>query len=283
MPYPSSSAASDIWPLRENYKAEAGGDWPALPTNGRKYAESYIATTGGTITPVATTDNLTTAVSNATDGDVLLLAEGSHDLDGAIVQSGFISDPFQKKNVLICGDTDIPQNVLINYDADGTAAVRDGGIFNSDNAVACSNYRQIAFLAFRTVQTHTLSYSSTLVHNGYGGSSYPAIGRATNCYIDYNNGNIAWIYDNSNATNVDVEWTRCTFANYFSWVTKYSGANGVNTVTSCLFDDTTVTAEYTDGGGNVASATVDTTNRTYSTGTYPTAGHLYIPNTTAIF
>jgi hypothetical protein len=25
MPYPSSSAASDVWSLRDNYKAEAGG------------------------------------------------------------------------------------------------------------------------------------------------------------------------------------------------------------------------------------------------------------------
>ena len=282
MPYPSSSAASDVWSLRENYKAEAGNDWPSIPTNGRKYADSYIATTGGTITPVATTDNLTTAVSSATDGDVLLLAEGSHDLDGAIVQSGFISDPFQKKNVLICGDTDIPQNVLVNFDADGTAAVRDGSTFVSDSAVACSNYRQMAFLAWRTVQTHSLSYSSALVNNNNGGSSAPTIGRATNCYIDYNGGDISWIYDNLNVTSVDVEWTRCTFANYGSWVSKYSGANAGNTATNCLFDDTTQ-SEYTDGGSNVTSATVDTTNRTYDTGTYPTAGHLYIPNTTAIF
>lgn len=282
MPYPSSSAASDVWSLRENYKAEAGGDWPALPTLGRKYADSYIATTSGTITPVATTDNLTTAVANATDGDVLLLAEGSHDLDGAIINSGYQSDPFQKKNVLICGDTDTPQSVLINYDEDGTVSTRDGGIFNSDSSVACSTYRQIAFLAFRTVQTHSLNYEAALVNNNQGGSSTPSIGRATNCYIDYNNGNISWIYDNAAATNVDIEWNRCTFANYGSWLTKYSGANVANTATNCLFDDTTQ-SEYTDGGSNVTSATVDTTNRTYDTGTYSTAGHLYIPNTTAIF
>jgi len=132
------------------------------------------------------------------------------------------------------------------------------------------------------VQTHSLSYSSALVNNNNGGSSAPTIGRATNCYIDYNGGDISWIYDNLNVTSVDVEWTRCTFANYGSWVSKYSGANAANTATNCLFDDTTV-SEYTDGGSNVTSATVDTTNRTYNTGTYATAGHLYIPNTTAIF
>lgn len=282
MPYPSSSAASDVWSLRENYKAEAGNDWPSIPTFGRKYADSYIATTSGTITPVATTDNLNTAVDNATDGDVLLLAEGAHDLDATIVQTSFISDPFRNKNVLICGDTDTPQNVVVNFDADGTAAVRDGSTFVSYSSVACSNYRQMAFLAWRTVQTHSLNYSAALVNNNHGGSSAPAIGRATNCYIDYNNGNISWIYDNANVTSVDIEWTRCTFANYASWLTKYSGANAGNTVTNCLFDDTTQ-SEYTDGGSNVTSATVDTTNRTYNTGTYSTAGHLYIPNTTAIF
>lgn len=282
MPYPSSSAASDVWSLRENYKAEAGNDWPSIPTLGRKYADSYIATTSGTITSIATTDDLTAAVASAADGDAFLLAEGTHDLDGLVINTGFQSDAFQKKNVLICGDTDTPQNVLVNFDADGQAAVRDGGTFTSDNAVACSTYRQIAFLAWRTVQTSSLSYAAALVNNNQGGSSFPAIGRATNCYIDYNNGDISWIYDNAAATNPDIEWNRCTFANYASWVTKYSGANVANTATNCLFDDTTQ-SEYTDGGSNVTSATVDTTNRTYNTGTYSTAGHLYIPNTTAIF
>ena len=32
MPYPTSSGASDVWSLKENYKAEAGGDWPEVAT-----------------------------------------------------------------------------------------------------------------------------------------------------------------------------------------------------------------------------------------------------------
>lgn len=31
MPYPTSSGASDVWSLRDNYKAEAGDNWPAPP------------------------------------------------------------------------------------------------------------------------------------------------------------------------------------------------------------------------------------------------------------
>ena len=31
MTYPTSSSASDVWSLRDVYKAEAGGEWPALP------------------------------------------------------------------------------------------------------------------------------------------------------------------------------------------------------------------------------------------------------------
>jgi len=33
MSYPTSSSASDVWSLRDVYKAEAGGDWPALPSD----------------------------------------------------------------------------------------------------------------------------------------------------------------------------------------------------------------------------------------------------------
>ena len=280
MPYPTSSAASDVWTLKDVYQAEAGDDWPFIPTLGRSYADSYITTTSGTITPVATTDNLTTAVANATDGDVLLLEEGTHSLDGSIVQASFTADPFQGKNVLICGDTDVPQNVLINYDSDGTSPVRDEGIFNADGNVK-STYRQIAFLAWRTVQTHTNSYSASLTINNLG-STNGTKGIAVNCYIDYNNGNIAWVYDNNNSSTPDLQWHRCTFANYASWLTRYSGSTSVTDVGNCLFDDTTQ-SEYVDLGGNVTSATVDTINRTYNTGTYSTAGHLYIPNTTAIF
>jgi len=57
----------------------------------------------------------------------------------------------------------------------------------------------------------------------------------------------------------------------------------VITVTDCLFDDSTDTTEYVNGGGNTTGATVDTTNRSYNTGTYTSSGHLYIPNTTAVF
>jgi hypothetical protein len=104
-----------------------------------------------------------------------------------------------------------------------------------------------------------------------------------NCYFDNNGGDISWHYDNASSTGTDVEFIRCTFANYTNWDNSYSGRDDQIDVGDCLFSGSTDSTEYVDLGGNVTNATIDETNRTYNTSTYSSSGHLYVPNTNAIF
>ena len=280
MSHPSSSSAYGIWSLNEIRDAERVDNWPELPPEavGTPYATSYLATTGGSLIN-ATPGSLDTVIDNASDGDAILLESGAYTINATPFGS-YTSDPFRQKNILICGAASA-EYVVVTVDHDGTSAVRDHPVFSgSDSSHTSTVNRQMAFLTFLRQQTSTLNYSSSLV---YGNGAPSPIGRMVNCYFDSNNGNLSWHYDNTASTTIDVEFVRCTFANYATWQASYTGRDDVLTVTSCLFDDTTDTTEYVNGGGNVVSATVDTTARTYDTATYATAGHLYVPNTTAVF
>lgn len=42
MPYPTTTAASDVWSLKDNYNAESGGDWPTLTQE-----VEYLVVAGG--------------------------------------------------------------------------------------------------------------------------------------------------------------------------------------------------------------------------------------------
>ena len=218
--------------------------------------------------------DLRAAIDGATDGDAILVDEGTYST-GPVSGDDSI---FSTKQVLIAGNTDAPQNVVIDFDHDAEGDIRDHPIFEQGTT---STYSQLAFLTFFRNPTTTIStnYNSSLMKGGSG----TAKGIAINVYFDLDDKLVAWHYDNNDNTAHDVRFLRCTFANYSTWTASYSGLDNVIDVGNCLFDDTTDQTEYVNLGGNVTSGTVDTGNRTYNTSTYPTAGHLYIPNTTAVF
>ena len=274
MPHPSTSSAYGIWSLNEVRDAERGDNWPEVTTKGYGYASSYLATTGGSLITVASGGDVRAAIDGSTDGDAILIDEGTYAFGPATSQNTMHSG----KEVLIVGNTDTPQSVVIDFDHDANGDIRDHPVFDSANSTTNT---QLAFLTFYRNPTTTIStnYNSSLLKGGGGLSK----GIAINVYFDLDNKLVSWHYDNNSLTTHDIRYLRCTFANYSSWATSYSGSNSVVDVGNCLFDDTTQTSEYVDLGGNVTSGTLNTTTRTYDTGTYATSGHLYIPNTTAVF
>lgn len=278
MPHPNESSQYGIWSLNDVRNFIRGSNWPGAfgPFTGTDYANSYVATTGGTIV-TASPGSLNSLIDGRSDGDVLLLADGTYTLTSTTVQSSFFSDPFRGKNILICGATSA-ENVIVELDHTGD---RDKGIFvGATTSYTPTVNRQMAFITCKRLDTSATSYINSLVRiNG----NPKSLGRMVNCYFDNNNGNISWHYDNDSTTGSDVQFIRCTFANYNTWQASYTGRDDQVTVGSCLFANTTDQTEYVDGGGNVFPATVNTTTRTYDTATYPTAGHLYVPNATAVF
>lgn len=65
MPYPTSTAASDVWSLKDQYKAIAGDNWPSLPipsldltSIGTFVTQSSTSVTNIDLTGVSTSDQL---------------------------------------------------------------------------------------------------------------------------------------------------------------------------------------------------------------------------------
>jgi hypothetical protein len=285
LPYPSVDEASSLWKLREAMTARSLGIYPnndPVPqTSGSAYASSYLATTGGSLIEITIPGSLNATLDNASDGDAILLKTAGTYTVNNLQTDAYGSCPWRLKNVLIAGDTEDASDFVVEFTK---TAQRGMHLFAGGNTTSPPSInKQGAFITFYTQNTSGTSYINALVAVVSNGSTAPPKGRLVNCYIDQNTGDISWHYNNGNEVSIDVEFVRCTFANYTNWDASYSGRDDVITVTSSLFDGTTDTTEYVDGGGNTYSATVDTTNRTYSTSSYSTSGHLYIPNTTAVF
>jgi len=262
------------------YKARAGDSWPEISTdaNGSLYADSYLATTGGSLITVTSSGSINSVIDSANDGDAILLAPGTYSTtpDNSIGSR----DGFRLKSLLIVGDTDDPADVVVEHNPDGDGGQRDHPVFSGSGYTSINTNKQIAFCTYRRNADTYLgtNYSNSLTKNFDLNE-----GIAVNVYFDLDNEGVSWHYDNTGSSNNDVRFIRCTFANYSTWQSSYSGRDDQIDVEDCLFSGSTDTTEYVDLGGNVTSATIDETNRTYNTGTYSSTGHLYIPNTNAIF
>jgi len=79
MAYPTTTAASDVWSLRDVYKAEAGDNWPGLQTN--------ITATGGTITDI-TDGGVNYRVHTFTSSGTFDVTSGSQNIEYLIVAGG---------------------------------------------------------------------------------------------------------------------------------------------------------------------------------------------------
>ena len=280
--FPTTLGGSGIWSTTEVSRKTALSSWPVFTTfaGGGLYAQSYIATTSGTITShVPTSGSLNSAIDALSDGDALLLAAGSYTID-ALQCQGYGSDSWRNKNILIAGSTENANDVVLEVTH---SAQRGKHIFASvDTATypAATVNKQIAFLRYKRLATSTTNYINAIA---VGYSTDPAKGRAVNCIFDFNNSAVCWMYDNYVRTTHDIEFVRCTFLNYSTWGASYSGAVGTMIVGDCLFDDTYYnTNNRATVTSSTASATITVADGSYNTSTYGD-GHLYIPNTTAVF
>ena len=234
-------------------------------TAGGLYATQYVSLTGGSVVQYNIAGSIDSQIDALSDGDALLLAPGTY----SATRGSTGVDVFRNKQILICGDTEAAGDIVIEFDHDLPSGVRDHPIFDNTNTDLKA---QLAFISLKRIQTDGTNYISALVK----GNGRPSKGKAVNCYFDFNTSDVSWIYDNNSLTTIDVRFHNCTFANYTNWDSKYSGRADVVDVHNALFDDTYDTNDTLFYGTTVGSATVDTVNRTYNTGTYPNSGHLII-------
>lgn len=242
---------------------------------GRRYAESMTNYTGGTIYEVASPGNIDSYLDAATaeQDAILLVGPGTYN-SNATDGDTYNSCPWRRKNVLIAGDTNDASTHIwtLNHSARRGKHLFTGGYSGT------SNWKQAAFLHIKRPATSTTNYINAFAgqYNGYAIN-----GGIVNCIFDSQGGGISWTYDNSNVGG-NVKVNRCSFINYSAWYSSYSGTIGTNRVGNTLFGGAR-TSTFTDQGGNVEYATINSTTGDYSTATYPTAGHLYVPNTNYIY
>lgn len=292
-PSREENTASGVWSLNEMSVERASDEWPVgnpLPPAGGEYADSYVATTGGSITTFGSTSgNIDTAVSNLSDGDALLLEAGTYTVN-ALRSEGYSSDPWRNKNILIAGKSSDANDIVIEVThagqrgkhifSEGDGSQLDPQDPQSPVQTPTIN-KQMAFLRLKRLATSDANFVNALAG---GVAAEEAKGRMINCILDNNAGKVCWLYDNNNSTDTNVKFIRTTFLNYTEWMNSYSGATGIIAVDNCLFTGTTI-----DGNGRatltdcVTGATVGLSDGSYVKGDYPTAGHLYIPNRTAVF
>ena len=236
----------------------------------------YIAHTSGTVREVtggadeANATNLDTMItSTANEGDLILLnpASGSDFGHFKITHStgtdAYAANPFANRRIAIVGGGLKPNNIFVWHDHDGTTGRRDHPILQSsfgyDSPTSAPSptsltYRQFMFnLTYHRHQTSTNNYENAITRENYGG------GTMLNCIIDLNGGKYSWRYDNANASTYRRSFKHCTFLNYSSVDSPYSGSSTAVRVIDCAFEKASnrISSDTSGFGTNQESVNFD--------------------------
>ena len=218
----------------------------------------YIAHTSGTVREVtggadeANATNLDTLItSTANNGDLILLntASGSdyghfkitHSVGYDINSSATSSNPWGNKQIAIVGGGAKPNNIFLWHDHDGSRSVRDHPIMGdsfggassgpSDAAGQALTYRQFMFnLTYHRHVTNGTNLYNSFTRENRGGSTM------LNCIIDNNGGDFSWRYDNASGTTYRRSFKHCTFLNYTTVDSPYSGTSTAVRVIDCALE-----------------------------------------------
>ena len=283
--------------------AGANGVRVSGQSQGEQLARQYCARTGGLIRYVsAGSGSLNGDLDAISDGDALLIKPGSYTITRKT--SGYVSEhnPFREKECGVFGDTNNPADVTISHNADADTDIRDHPIFCAKwNGL----YTHPLFLGFikyvRNPSTViNTNYSDAIVTGTHSNGGVQMIcGGAQNVIFDFNNTDVAWVYDNAGATHY-MKFKNCTFSNYNTWEASYSGGLADGYVWHCIFEGSDTSGGYLNAiGYDIATSSGSISNRTllskgnrhgvtlssgsYNTSTYAGAGHLQYDQFPTIF
>lgn len=223
------------------------------------YAAQYLALTSGNLTTVnysgSGTDNINSVIDARSQGDAILLNPGVYELDPTN-WDGYNSSNWRGKGIAIVGKTLDPNDVVLNLK---DAGAREKPIF-SNGTVPTDYYHHFANMrVVRLGNPGTNNYQSALRRSDGGGY-------LQNCIVDLNGNNVSWVYDTGSTRY--GSFINCSFVNYNSWQTNYSGDHSRVRITDCAF-----------AGGYNSSVSANGTNQTsvsFGTGyTYTDNGSTY--------
>lgn len=192
--------------------------------DGTHYAAGYIASTGGQIRYGSTSTDLQTLISASGDGDVILLAPGTYNASSVstTIPVSLTAHTIFSKNVLICGTTNDPNDVIINYTTPNDNAAIP--IFTG------SKLCQLGFLTFNKNTTNTTSNAAyvAMFTDDFGG-------KAQNVIFDFNNKYTSLLY-NPSQYPVYRHLVDCVFKNYVNFVASKNGRLDLFVIDGCKFE-----------------------------------------------
>ena len=255
---------------------------------GFAYAQSYVASTGGTLTTYSGGADISAALSNYYNsqlGNALFLPPGSYTIDSgfnANFTHTYSSSVFPSGYYGVFGDD--PQTTIIT-------AIEDAGVSFSDNAVLSwddtgniqfdGGYFTLRFESAAGASSQSYRFAMFTGTDNNGDLTY---GQFKNCAFNRNGGKISMLYDNGNDTGY-IWLKNCSIGNVTTFYSNYSGSKTNKDAFNCLFEPAITTTQWgtlTDCVTNGSYLQVaDDHTMTYNTLTYPTAGHLYDLATTS--
>lgn len=203
------------------------------------FSALYLDYTGGKEIVVvggeseATATDLGSAVTSASNGDVIRLRRAPTSVYGHFKYNGYAL--WGTKSFAFVGDGASPDKIFIWQNHDAAGAQRDHPIFDNNTAQVSQRYWKFAYNL--TYHRHQIDTTQPYIVALTKAEFWPGAGTMLNCIVDLNNGNVSWNYDNTNSTAGRTSYKHCTFLNYNSWVNSYSGANIIRVI-DCAFDGT---------------------------------------------
>lgn len=204
---------------------------------GLEYAQNYVSTSGGSIVNYSGSSDLQSVISGMNDGDALVLSPGTYFSSSYQPTIATRNKPslFFSKNVLVCGSTNNPNDVKIEWTPYSQA--------NSFHPIFYgSRLAQLAFLTFKRNSTLTYNWGVSLFSNTTGSI-------AKNVIFDFDNGYVSFMYDfySFPVKNYLID---CIFKNYKNWLNSYNGRYDLLTIDNCKFEKTCSGFDITYHYGN---------------------------------
>ncbi|MDB4351138.1 hypothetical protein OAA34_00330 [bacterium] len=244
---------------------------------GLLYAQSYVASTGGTLTIYDGGADLTSTIvafDQSTSGDALFLPPGNYTIDtssdSALVHTYSTSMFASGYYGVFGGDPDTTQiladqpgspradNCLASWDDAGTISLTLGYLtLRLDHLANAADYRAPLFHGTGTTDLNYIMIK--------------------NCAINLENTNLTMLYDNNSDTG-DIKFENCSIGNVATFANNYSGSLTNKSADNCLFEPNITTTQWgtlTDCTVNGSYFTVTNNYLIYDTATYSTVGHRY--------
>jgi hypothetical protein len=234
------------------------------------FVAEYLDQTGGTERKINGGGDFGSVIDSMNDGDALVLGPGNWSSRAKADNPRGI---FRSKEILIIGQNLDPAQTIWDYDPDPVGVdTRDSPLGGYEGSTSWAMAAFVNIRRYASIGQLDTNYAQAMIMSVPGGEKVSFV----NCVIRLGGRNVSWVYDNSNLLG-QARFTRCTFAEYTTWLANYSGSSAKILVNSAAYSGTR-NGGATFSGTDSQNVAISLPDGSYNTTTYPSSGHLYRPS-----